>query len=175
MGRTRGRSKLELQVSEAFVRLREPIYRYAISILDDAAEAEDIAQEAFLRLLSELHKGREIGNVPAWVFRAAHNLAIDRRRRTNRVERLDPDAWQRAPKWTARPGEGMERMIERNEQAEALEAALVLLSPQERRCLDLRAEGLRYREIAEVLEVGISTVESFLARAIRKLAKEVNA
>jgi RNA polymerase sigma-70 factor (ECF subfamily) len=55
-----------------------------------------------------------------------------------------------------------------------METALSLLSVQERRCLELRAEGLRYREIAEALSIGSSTVETFLARAIRKIVKQLD-
>ncbi|HHN72840.1 MAG TPA: LuxR family transcriptional regulator, partial [Thermopetrobacter sp.] len=47
-------------------------------------------------------------------------------------------------------------------------------SPQERRCVDLRSEGLRYREIAEILGVSLSTVQTFLTRALQKLMKEVD-
>ena len=49
--------------------------------------------------------------------------------------------------------------------------ALHWLSAQERQCLLLRAEGLRYREIGEILGVGTSTVGEFLQRALRKLMK----
>ena len=52
--------------------------------------------------------------------------------------------------------------------------AMKCLSPQERHCLDLRSEGLCFREIAEVLSIRISTVETFLDRGIRKIAKEIN-
>jgi RNA polymerase sigma factor (sigma-70 family) len=55
-----------------------------------------------------------------------------------------------------------------------LRAALSQLSPQQRHCLFLRAEGLGYREIGEVLGIGISTVATFLGRAIKRIAEDVN-
>jgi RNA polymerase sigma-70 factor, ECF subfamily len=55
-----------------------------------------------------------------------------------------------------------------------LTAALESLSPQQRNCLYLRSEGLRYREIAEVMGIGSSTVGEFLTRAIRRLSEVLN-
>jgi RNA polymerase sigma-70 factor (ECF subfamily) len=60
---------------------------------------------------------------------------------------------------------------ERNRQ---VRGALALLSSQERHCLELRAEGLRYREIAEVLGLNISTVTTFVVRAVKKIARQVH-
>ena len=55
-----------------------------------------------------------------------------------------------------------------------MKQALDTLSPQQRQCLHLRAEGLRYREIAETIGVGISTVGEFLNRAVTRLRKAAN-
>lgn len=64
-------------------------------------------------------------------------------------------------------------MLDR-EKMQGVEAALDTLSPQQRNCLYLRADGLRYREIAEVIGVTPSTVNEFLRRAIARLAEAVN-
>lgn len=159
-------------MEQLFAQLREPVYRYVIGIVDSPAEAEDIAQEAFLRLFAALRKGEKIRLAPAWVFRTAYNLAIDRCRAQGKTEPLEPGVLRRVP-LGATPAT-QERQLREAERARKLEQALELLSPQERRCLDLRAEGLRFREIAAALEVGISTVETFLARAVKKLSKEIH-
>lgn len=64
-------------------------------------------------------------------------------------------------------------LIER-ERREQISAAWKTLSPQQRQCLHLRAEGLRYREIAGTLGISISSVREFLSRAILKLRKAVH-
>lgn len=167
-------SRLEREITALFGKLRQPVYRFVISILKSPTEAEDITQEAFLRLYTALRRGEKIQSVPAWVFRTAHNLAIDRCRQESRLERMDPAELAQLPGNTVSSGPGVEQNMLKQQRAQALELALKVLSPQEQRCLALRAEGLRYREIAEVLNVGISTVETFLARAVRKLSREIN-
>ena len=72
---------LEEKVGQLFELLRDPLYLYLKAAIGDAAEAEDITQETFLRLYRELHGGRTINNVRFWVFRVAHNLAFKERER----------------------------------------------------------------------------------------------
>ena len=166
-----GRSRLERAVAELFVNLRAPVYRYVLSIVHEPAEAEDATQEAFLKLFSALRRGENVNNAAGWVFRVAHHLAIDRRRQNGHMERMDPEALDRLA--SAAPATPEEATAERERQR-ALASALPSLSPQERRCLNLRAEGLRYREIAKTLRVSISSVETFLARAVKKLSEKIS-
>jgi RNA polymerase sigma factor (sigma-70 family) len=70
-------SKAEREATRLFVALREPVYLYLARVLRDAAAAEDLTQEAFLSLYSTLHKGTRVTDPRAWVFRVAHNLAIN--------------------------------------------------------------------------------------------------
>src|SRR5580693_4500528 len=77
----RNTSALRQRVTKAFELLRDPVYRYLFRVLENSEEAEDLTQEVFLRLYAHLHKGHTVANIRAWVFRVAHNLAIDRQRR----------------------------------------------------------------------------------------------
>ncbi len=165
------RSELEQVVNEAFVALRDPIYHYVFSSVGNAGDAEDLAQEAFIRLFRDLRKGHAIENVRAWLFRVAHNLIIDQSRRSPNPESLDAPAYQ----WVA------DEVSDRNRSAEQQlvddddqERLLRRLTPQERRCMELRAEGLRYREIAKVLGLRIPTVQTTLERAIRKVMRQID-
>jgi RNA polymerase sigma-70 factor (ECF subfamily) len=162
---------LQDEVTQIFRALRDPVYRYLARMLNDPMEAEDLSQEVFLRLFCELRKRGEVKNIRAWLFRVAHNLAADRHREVRLEQRdgragtgQDPD----------RCANDTEEGILKRERQRRMETALSLLSVQERRCLELRAEGLRYREIAEALSIGSSTVETFLARAIRKIVKQLD-
>jgi RNA polymerase sigma-70 factor (ECF subfamily) len=72
----------------------------------------------------------------------------------------------------ADPRDGPEELLLRREKMARVHAGICALSEQQKQCLYLRAEGFRYREIAGILEVTISTVVESLRRAIKKLAKE---
>jgi RNA polymerase sigma-70 factor (ECF subfamily) len=164
---------LEQQVSALFVEMRDGVYRYLLFSVGDSCDAEDLTQEVFLRLYKTLRQRRRVENVRAWLLRVAHNLAVDwqqeqsGRRRTRNVDARAPDR--------ADPSASAEQSLLRVEESRRIERAVARLSGQERRCLELRAEGLRYREIAEILGIGIPSVQTFLARAVRKLAGGDNA
>jgi len=166
------RSDLEEKVTEIFGLWRESVCRYLLGITGDPAEAEDLAQEVFLRLYSYLQRGQDIENVRAWIFRVAHNLAIDEQRKRGPLEFLDAETWEVVGKESPDPAPDVEQTILEREKQARLLRALSKLSPQERHCLNLRAEGLRYREIAEVLGIRIPTVVTFLTRGIKKIMRD---
>jgi RNA polymerase sigma-70 factor (ECF subfamily) len=162
---------LEQEVTRIFQALRLPVYYYLMASLGDAATADDLSQEAFLRLYAHLHRGRSVENARLWVFRVAHNLAFDERQRHQRMARLDDLTWNEISARLPDPALNPEQRALQRERLRRLHEALQWLSAQERQCLLLRAEGLRYREIGEILGVGSSTVGEFLQRALRKLTK----
>ena len=166
MGET---ERLEQAVNEAFIALRNPIYRYVFSAVRNSGDAEDIAQEAFIRLFRDLRKGQSVRNVRAWLFRVAHNLVIDFSRRSPEPDSLDAPAGQRLAEGVADPNPTAEQSAMSQAARQKLLARLTL---QERRCMELRAEGLRYREIAEVLGVRIPTVQTTIDRAIKKVMRQ---
>ena len=169
----RGVSTLEVKVAQVFDLLRDPVYRYFLRRLANASEAEDLTQEVFLRLYSWLDKGRKVENIRAWVFRVAHNLVIDREALNARFQSLDSNEWERVRETYPDLAPSAERRLLEQEQQGKLHLALKRLSPQERECLDLRAEGLSYREIAEVFDMRTHTLVSFLRRVVKKLFREI--
>jgi len=170
-GRPGESAELERTVGEVFVVLRDPIYRYVFSTVRNAGDAEDLTQEAFIRLLRDLRKGHAIENVKAWLFRVAHNLVIDFSRRSPVPESLDAAANQRMTEEMPDPSPSAEeRALDWASRCRLLRT----LAPQERRCMELRAEGLRYREIAEILGIKIPTVQTTLDRAIKKIVEQRN-
>jgi RNA polymerase sigma-70 factor (ECF subfamily) len=161
---------LEERLAGLFDELRVPIFRYVLVMLRNAAEAEDVTQECFLRLFVDLRSGKRIDNMKAWLFRAGHNLAIDRRRLHDfrLQDSLDGDAQDLVD---GRYPSSEEAML-RQEQLAMMRAALDRLSPQQRLCLHLRTEGFRYREIADILGVSESTVCENLRRGLSRLMKD---
>jgi RNA polymerase sigma-70 factor, ECF subfamily len=157
------------RVTRAFEDAREDVYHYLLTFGLSPPLAQEAAQEVFLRLYVALENGDAIQNMRAWVFRVAHNLGIDMRTKWQ-PSRLEPER-EAALRDTARTIEA--DLIER-ERMEQLSCAWKTLSPQQRQCLHLRAEGLRYREIAEAMGISISSVREFLGRAVLKLQRSVH-
>lgn len=155
------------QVTQAFGDWRLDVYRYALSLGLEPAGAQEITQEAFLRLFLELDKGVEISARRAWLFRVAHNLAVNVNKRESRVGRWSAELDERLVDSAANP----EQALLEREKFASFHRAVARLSDHQRQCLHLRAAGFRYREIAAIVGIGTSTVSEFLDRAIEKLRK----
>ena len=165
---------LEEKVTRYFEQWRDPVNRYLVAVFARPIEAEEITQEAFLQLYRSLHDGQSIGNVRAWVYRTAHNLAINRIKSRQFVELLDDDAWQELRQSLHDADPNPEQRLLQQEKFDRLRASIARLTIQERECLHLRTKGLRYREIAEILDLSTTGVAETLYRVIDKLTKENN-
>jgi RNA polymerase sigma-70 factor, ECF subfamily len=159
--------KLHEQVGRLFEEAREDVYRYLLTLGLHPPQAQEAAQETFLRLYVTLRKGEEIRNPRAWIFRVAHNLGLKLRARQVAEAPFDPDLQARLTSRVPDPEHGL---LER-ERALRLHRAMEGLSDQQRRCLHLRLEGLRYPEIGSALGISASAVGEFLRRAIARLRK----
>ena len=164
---------LEEKVTRYFEQWRDPVNRYVIAAFGDPI-AEEITQEAFLQLYRRLHGGQSVLNIRAWVFRAAHNLALNRIRSQQFTELLDEEGWDDLRQTLVDASSNPEQRLLQIEKFNRLRIAIARLTPTERQCLHLRTKGLRYREIAEILNLGTSTIAETLYRVIDKLAKENN-
>jgi len=167
------RSGLRQEVTRIFLALRDQVFRQVVRITGSPAEAEDITQEAFLRLYAELESGRSIANPRAWLFRVACNLAIDSYRAQRNLNTADEGDTARVPEMED-PSQQIEQSLLQREREVQISGLLRGLSAQERRCIELRTEGLRYREIAEILGIRIGTIETNLSRAVKKLMEKVD-
>lgn len=154
-------------VASLFEEARDDVYRYLLTLGLYPAQAQEATQEVFLRLYATLRKGEEIRNGRAWVFRVAHNYGLQVRAKHDGEQPFDPE-WETTIRNNDRNPE--QSMLEKERQVR-LHQAIAGLSPQQRHCLHLRAEGLRYHEIAESIGVSVSTVSEFLRRAIARLRK----
>ena len=158
------------EATDLYRELRKPLLRYLAGLGLSADEAQDVVQDAFLSLHKHLAADGSQANIRSWLFRVAHNRAqnLQQSYPQRMGEPLDPvfDAASNQ----ATP----EQAVLANEKFRRLNKAVRALNPQERECLMLRAEGLRYREIGEVLGIPTSTVADTVERAIRKLAEKCN-
>lgn len=151
------------------LRLLPKVLGYAARLLGgDRAEAEDVAQEAMLRLWKIAPEWRDgEAKVSTWVYRVVTNLCIDRRRcSARRAQPMGddlPDAVDEAP--------GAEAQMVDAARAAALDQALASLPDRQREAVVLRhIEGFSNPEIAEIMSVGVEAVESLTARGKRALA-----
>ncbi|RGP37225.1 RNA polymerase sigma factor [Pseudotabrizicola alkalilacus] len=149
-------------------RLAPRAFAHALRMLADRAEAEDVAQEALLRLWRIAPDWRQgEAQVTTWLYRVVGNLATDRlrARKRRRAEPLD-DAAEPASDQPA----VVQVMIEADRMA-ALQAALAELPDRQRQAVVLRhIEGLANPEIATIMAIGVEAVESLTARGKRALA-----
>jgi RNA polymerase sigma-70 factor, ECF subfamily len=158
------------EATNLYRELRKPLLRYLVSLGLSADEAQDVVQDAFLSLHLHLTSGGSQESIRSWVFRVAHNAARNRQNRYERRFAAPLEDCLASALNEATP----ERVILEKERFRTLRKAIRLLTESERECLLLRAGGLRYREIGEVLGLSISTVGDTVERAIRKLAEKCN-
>ncbi len=149
-------------------RLTPRVLRYAARLLSDPAEAEDVAQEAMLRLWKIAPDWRQgEAQVTTWLYRVVTNLCTDRLRKRRSVG-LDatPEVEDDRPGVVAR--------MQEDDRAKALQAALGRLPERQREAVALRhLEGLSNPEIADVMEISVEAVESLTARGKRALAADL--
>lgn len=168
----------------AFERLvrdnQDRVYSLCLRMAGDRHEAEDLAQEVFLKAWQGLASFHGESKFSTWLFRLTANLCIDAQRKRERrrgvepaVSLDDPDSSWREP---SDPRQDPQRQLERTERSRALDRALTRLSDDQRQIVVLRElAGLSYQEISQRLGLDLGTVKSRLARgrlALRKILLE---
>jgi RNA polymerase sigma-70 factor (ECF subfamily) len=157
-------SKIEEEVLAMFEQHRNSLLRYLLSFRIAAPDAEEIVQEVFLSLFQHLRRGKSRANLHGWVFRVAHNLALKNRMKARRQSPASPE-----PQTDSAPGPE-EQLSDLQRQGRLL-AVVKALPELDQCCLSLRAEGLRYREIAEVLGISLGAVANSLEKSLSRLSR----
>lgn len=147
-----------------FHRHYDRVYGILFRLVGERGEAEDLAQEAFLRLHDHARRRRADDNVGAWLYRVATNLGYnalrDRRRR-----------WQRDVALVSPEAEDAADGVARREERRAVRAALASLSARQAQLLVLRQMEFSYAECAAIVGVAPSSIGALLARAARDFRK----
>jgi RNA polymerase sigma-70 factor, ECF subfamily len=159
------RQRLEQEVVELFDEFRLPLLRYLSSFGLPLADSEEVLQEVFLSLFQHLQRGKSRENLQGWLFRVAHNLGLKRRYRAGR----DLERGTATPAIDPAPSPE-DQMVSNQIRQRALQVVKAL-PEQDRRCLILRAEGLRYREIAGILDMSLGAVSLSLSRSLARIAR----
>jgi len=163
------RQRLEEDVVGLFEHYRGPLLRYLASFGLSFPDGEEVIQEVFISLFQHLQAGKSRENLRGWLFRVAHNQALKRRHRVHRD--FESRAGAGAEDAVIDRGPNPEEQVVSTQTQRRLLSVVSALPEQERRCLSLRAEGLRYREIANILGMSLGAVSLSLTRSLSRIAR----
>ena len=153
---------------ELMRRHEQPTYRIALRMLGSAAEAEDAAQDAFIKAWRSLPRFRGTSSFGTWLYRITTNRCLNIIAARRPIDPLDD----------ARAGgdrrDDPAARAEQNEELSALTASIGRLPPEQRAALVLREfEGLSYDEVGEVLEISLAAVKGRIHRARLQIATDL--
>jgi RNA polymerase sigma-70 factor (ECF subfamily) len=153
-------------------RFERPLFGFIRVQLGDggASEAEDVLHEAFMAVLRERHKVDHLRSFRAWLFEVARHLCLNRVRSRKRAERASAMVADSSVAATPR---GAAEELERHEQTTLLERAVGRLPEALAEVYRLRATGMSYEEVAEILGIPVGTVKSRMHEMVKRLRQEV--
>jgi RNA polymerase sigma-70 factor (ECF subfamily) len=178
----RARSGQEAAYRELIRRYERPVFALLFRMVRDRELAEDLAQETFVKALNAIDSYRPEFKFSSWIFKIGNNAAIDHlRRRELDTLSLDgsphaetPEAMQATALQIGARQESPLDTVEAKELGTAIEAAIGSLRPEYRSCILLRhVEGRAYEEIAEMLNLPLGTVKTYIHRARNELRQSL--
>lgn len=157
---------------DLYDREQASLRRYLMFLGVDADTAAETTQETFLKLHQHLLGGGDRTNLRAWLFRVAHNLARNSQLsfRSSRTTSLSDATVVVNP---VAPNASAEDVLIAKERETRLAQAIEELSTSQKSCLALRSQGLKYREIAEALQLSVSTVAENVQRGLERLREKL--
>ena len=167
-GNVRGNLTASEQFDELFLSHYALIVRLLARMLGDYARAEDLANEAFLKLYRRPALHNSHGNLGGWLYRTAMNLGIDALRAAARRDRYETAAAR--TQTHHRTDDGLHQLL-RAEKQYRVRRALAALKPVHAQALFLRVCGYSYKELADSLAVEVGSVGTLLLRAEAEFQK----
>lgn len=163
---------------ELVQRFERPIYSLIVRMVQDPATAEDLAQDVFVKAFRRLNTYDPQWKFSSWLFKIAHNTAIDHLRRSTpetvplEAEEDDKGKGSLSAVLADETAEDPQAMAERRDLARSLERAISSLRPEYRQAvLMFYAHGASYHDICEVTGLPLGTVKTNLHRARKELAQ----
>ncbi len=168
----------EAAYRELIRRYERPLFSLLYRMVRDRELAEDLAQETFIKALNAIESYRPEYKFSSWIFKIANNAAIDHLRRRE-LDTLSlegsphaetPDAVEATALQIGDRQESPLDAVEARELGGQIEQAIARLRPEYRSCILLRhVEGRAYEEIAEILNLPLGTVKTYIHRARNEL------
>ena len=152
-------------MEKLYERTKDAIYGYALSMLKNTHDAEDVLHDAYISIYHSAHTYSSAGRPMAWIFTIARNLCLDRIRARSRFADMPEEDWE--PYLESRStGSAEDRLL--------VESCLKDLAEDEREIVLLHVlSGLKHREIAEMTRRPVATILSKYHRALKKLRKRL--
>lgn len=148
-------------ISKLYRRTKAAVYGFALSILKNVHDSEDVLQETYIRIFNAADSYKPGGNPMPWILTIARNLALMKLREHKKTIDISEEDWEKIS--SENPSVTVEDRI-------VISAALEILSDEERQIVMLySAAQLRHGEISEILHLPLATVISKYHRAIKKL------
>lgn len=155
---------LDQELSELYRAHAESMFRYGLLLTRNISLAQDAVQEAFLKYWIQRQQG-ELNDDRAWLFRVLRNYILDSQKAIGFRMSVGLEAAHACQDTNDTPQQVVEH-------SEAMRRLLKILSPRELQCVQLRAEGFSYKEIASILGIVSGTVGTLLARSAEKIRAE---
>lgn len=157
-------------------RWQKPIHRFAFCYFADSDEAADITQKTFIKAYQNLDSLQDTDKFSSWIYRIASNLCIDETRRNGKRNTNSLESWIDSLEVAA--VNTPETKLEKNELGKLMQKALLAIPEDQRTVIILKEyEGLKFREIAHILQESENTVKSRMyygLNALRKVFKKWN-
>ncbi len=162
------------RVAALYVAYREEIYRFLMGQGLESATAQELAQDVFVKLFVAVTKSAEIQSEVAWLYGVASKLAVDYWRREGRSMWVEFDSFPEMAGTLRSKDLTPEANAVRKQRLERVAATMARLPKEQRLGVHLRMQGMRYRAIAEILGVSVSTVAEWLSIAVERLRSAAN-
>lgn len=168
----------ERAAHELVSRYQRPVFSFICRMVRDRELAEDLAQDTFIRAFDNLAKYDPDYKFSSWLFKVGHNLTVDhiRRRELDTVsihgapDAVTSDQQEATSVILESEFEQPDELLEARELGASIEEAIERLRPEYRTAILLRhVEGYSYDEIAEVMEIPLGTVKTYIHRARAEL------
>ena len=172
----------EAAFRELIRRYERPVFSLVFRMVRDSTTAEDLAQDAFIKVLNHIDKYRPEFKFSSWLFKIANNIAIDHLRR-RQLDTISMDGSPHAMTAADREAtsfdlpdtseNALDELASR-ELGSEIEQAIGKLRPEYRNCIVLRhVEGRSYEEIAATLDLPLGTVKTYIHRARHQLRESL--
>jgi len=162
--------ELAQRVEQLYQDLYDAVYRYLMLTGSNPVDANEYTQEAFLRLFKSLKAGQNIEKPRNWLISVAHNARLHEARKESRNARLFETQFDLTD-LQIDPSLSPEAALLEQQRLDRVRSAMSRLTQRQSEYLNLRAEGLKLREIADLYGVAVQAVADACARAIERLGK----